>query len=66
MVTIRRRNCARGCLACAGADGDFDTVVELLLGELAARKDDSLRLIDRVGLSGFFGIRWSASWLSCR
>ena len=38
---------------CAAADGDFDTVVEVLLGELAARKDDSLRLIDRVGLSGF-------------
>ena len=38
---------------CAGADGDFDTVVEALLGELAARKDDSLRLISRVGLSGF-------------
>lgn len=38
---------------CAGADGDFDTVVEALLGELAARKDDGLRLIGRVGLSGF-------------
>lgn len=38
---------------CAGADGDFDTVVEALLGELATRKDDSLRLIGRVGLSGF-------------
>lgn len=38
---------------CAGADGDFDTVIEALLGELAAAKDDSLRLIDRVGLSGF-------------
>jgi uncharacterized protein (TIGR02687 family) len=38
---------------CAGADGDSDTVVEVLLRELAARKDDSLRLIDRVGLSGF-------------
>ncbi len=38
---------------CAGTDGDFDTVVEALLGELAAGKDDSLRLIDRVGLSGF-------------
>ena len=38
---------------CAGADGDFDTVVEALLGELAAGKDDSLRLIRRVGLNGF-------------
>ena len=38
---------------CAGTDGDFDTVVEALLGELAAGKDDSLRLIGRVGLSEF-------------
>lgn len=38
---------------CAGADGDFDTVVEELLAELAADKDDSLRLIGRVGLSDF-------------
>ncbi|MET4016638.1 BREX-1 system phosphatase PglZ type A [Bradyrhizobium sp. S3.2.12] len=38
---------------CAGADGDFDTVVEALLGELAAAKDDSLRLIGRVGLNEF-------------
>ena len=38
---------------CAGADGDFDTVVEALLGELAAGKDDSLRLIGRVGLNEF-------------
>lgn len=50
---------------CAGADGDFDTVIEALLGELAAGKDDSLRLIGRVGLneclwdqmSRFFGYR---------
>ena len=50
---------------CAGVDGDFDTVVEALLGELAVGKDDSLRLIDRVGLGGllweqmqrFFGYR---------
>lgn len=38
---------------CAGTDGDFDTVVEALLGELAAGKDDSLRLIGRVGLNEF-------------
>lgn len=38
---------------CAGADGDFDTVVEALLGELAEGKDDSLRLIGRVGLNEF-------------
>ncbi|MDX8433269.1 BREX-1 system phosphatase PglZ type A [Mesorhizobium abyssinicae] len=38
---------------CVGADGDFDTVIEALLGELAIGKDDSLRLIGRVGLSDF-------------
>ena len=38
---------------CAGADGGFDTVLEALLGELAEGKDDSLRLIGRVGLDGF-------------
>ncbi len=38
---------------CAGADGDLDTVVEALLGELADVKDDSLRLIGRVGLNEF-------------
>lgn len=38
---------------CVGADGDFDTVVEALLGELAEGKDDSLRLIGRVDLNEF-------------
>ena len=38
---------------CAGADGDLDTVVEALLRELAAGKDESLRLIRRVGLNEF-------------
>lgn len=38
---------------CAGADGGFDTVVEGLLAELANGKDDSVRLIGRVGLEGF-------------
>ncbi|MBN9530325.1 MAG: BREX-1 system phosphatase PglZ type A [Alphaproteobacteria bacterium] len=38
---------------CVGADGGFDTVVEALLAELAVGRDDSLRLIDRVGLDGF-------------
>lgn len=36
-----------------GADGDFDTVIETLMGELAAGKDDGLRAIGRVGLNGF-------------
>jgi uncharacterized protein (TIGR02687 family) len=36
-----------------GTDGGFDTVVEELLAELAEGKDDSLRLIDRVGLDSF-------------
>ncbi|BBE35570.1 BREX-1 system phosphatase PglZ type A [Sphingosinicella microcystinivorans] len=48
-VTLRLRMLG----VCAGADGDFDTVVEELLAELAADKDDSLRLIGRVGLSDF-------------
>ncbi|ASY61368.1 BREX-1 system phosphatase PglZ type A [Sinorhizobium sp. CCBAU 05631] len=38
---------------CAGSDGDFDTVVEALLAELALGKDEGLRLIGRVGLSEF-------------
>ena len=38
---------------CAGADGGFDTIVEALLGELAVGKDESLRLIVRVGLEEF-------------
>jgi uncharacterized protein (TIGR02687 family) len=36
---------------CAGAEGGLDTVVEALLGELAADRDDALRLIARSGLS---------------
>lgn len=38
---------------CAGAEGGLDTVVEALLGELAADKDDALRLIERSGLTDF-------------
>ncbi len=38
---------------CTNADGDFDTVIEALLGELAGGKEDSLRLIGRVGLNDF-------------
>jgi uncharacterized protein (TIGR02687 family) len=38
---------------CAGAEGGLDTVVEVLLAELAEGKDDSLRLISRVGLESF-------------
>jgi uncharacterized protein (TIGR02687 family) len=47
---------------CAGADGDFDSVVEALLAEQAAGKDDSLRLIDRVGLSGFLWDQMERLW----
>ncbi len=36
---------------CAGADGGLDTVIETLLGELAAAKSDALRLIDRSDLT---------------
>lgn len=38
---------------CAGAEGGPDTVIEALLGELAADKDDALRLIERSGLTDF-------------
>lgn len=38
---------------CAGAEGGLDTVIEALLGELAADKDDALRLIERSGLTDF-------------
>ena len=46
---VRKRMLA----VCVNADGDFDTVVEALLAELAEDKDDSLRLIGRCGLEGF-------------
>lgn len=36
---------------CAGADGGLDTVIEALLGEIAANKSESLRLIERSGLT---------------
>ncbi|MFC3088149.1 BREX-1 system phosphatase PglZ type A [Tabrizicola soli] len=39
---------------CAGAEGGLDTLIEALLGELAAGKDDALRLIERSGLNDFF------------
>lgn len=35
---------------CVGAEGGLETVVEALLGELAAERDDALRLLDRCGL----------------
>ncbi len=38
---------------CAGAEGGLDTVIEALLGELAAGKDDGLRLIERAELTEF-------------
>lgn len=39
---------------CTGAEGGLDTVIEALLGDLAAGKDDGLRLIDRSALTEFF------------
>ena len=39
---------------CAGAEGGLDTVIEALLGELSAGKDDALRLIERSGLTEMF------------
>lgn len=38
---------------CAGAQGGLDTVVEALLAELAAERDEAMRLIKRVGLDAF-------------
>lgn len=46
---VRRKMLA----VCAEADGDLDTVIEALLGELAEERDDALRLIERVGLTVF-------------
>jgi len=46
---LRRRMLA----ICAGADDGFDPLVEALLAELAEGKEDSLRLIGRVGLTEF-------------
>jgi uncharacterized protein (TIGR02687 family) len=46
---VRRKMLA----VCAEADGDLDTVIEALLAELAEERDDALRLIERVGLTGF-------------
>ncbi|SIR37811.1 TIGR02687 family protein [Rhizobium sp. RU35A] len=39
---------------CVGAEGGLDTVIEALLGELAAGKDEGLRMIDRSALMEFF------------
>ena len=55
---VRRKMLA----GCAGADGDLDTVTEALLAELADGQDDSLRLIDRVGLAEFFWKEVSARY----
>ncbi|PHO04848.1 BREX-1 system phosphatase PglZ type A [Rhodobacteraceae bacterium 4F10] len=47
---IRRKMLA----VCCGADGEIDTVVECLLGELSEGQDTALRLIERSGLTEFF------------
>lgn len=39
---------------CADAYGALDTVIEVLLGQLAEGRDDALRLMDRAGLTEFF------------
>lgn len=38
----------------AATDGDFDTVIEVLLGELSEERNDTLRLLERTGLNAFF------------
>lgn len=47
---IRRKMLA----VCAGADGDLDTVIEAMLGELSEGRDDTLRLLERASLNRFF------------
>ena len=39
---------------CVSAEGGLDTIVEALLGELAAERDDAMRLIERSGLTDVF------------
>lgn len=39
---------------CAGAQARFDSILEALLGELAAESDDKFRLVERCGLAPFF------------
>lgn len=39
---------------CVGAEGELDTVVEELLGQLAAKREDGLKLIERASLNDFF------------
>ena len=50
-VTDARRNMLA---VCAGADGALDTVIEEMLGNLAAGRDDILRLLERANLTAFF------------
>ncbi len=47
---IRRRMLA----VCVGAEGALDTVIEQLLDQLAAGRDEGMRLIERANLSDFF------------
>lgn len=44
---------ARMVAVCVGAQGGLDTVIEALLADLAAGRDDGLRLLERCGLVGF-------------
>jgi uncharacterized protein (TIGR02687 family) len=39
---------------CVSAEGGLDTIVEALLGELAAERNDAMRLIERSGLTDVF------------
>lgn len=39
---------------CAGAEGELDTVIEALLGQLAEKREDGMRLIERANLAKFF------------
>lgn len=39
---------------CAGVEGGLDSVIEVLLGQLAENRHDALKLIERCGLAEFF------------
>lgn len=47
---------------CAGAEGGLDTVVEALLRDLAAGRDDGQRTIERTGLMPFLWERLDAAY----
>lgn len=52
---VQKSDVLRRMLAvCVGAEGELDTIVEELLGQLAAKRDEGLKLIERANLMEFF------------